>query len=287
MRTHSSGSQTLILQSIALSAILALSISCASVARIGGLADDDPEPVASEPAGEPAERAVTAPNAPVAGRERVVQFLLARDLDERLRRAENLCREQQGFVDQAPEDPTERAALDWLADFLDPRDERARARTRLGPRTGLRDVHHRPGFEVFVEAGGGLLLFDREGTMIGRIGRDSGELADVDFHDIDRDGQQEIFLAYDSGTNSGNRFTEVVGYKELGGVLRAVLERRLYETADRWVPSGLGPRLATVVLAGQTYVVLREGSDAEFLRWDSAQSRLVVESRPAHRAFLD
>jgi hypothetical protein len=78
-----------------------------------------------------------------------------------------------------------------------------------------------------------------------------------------------------------------MGYKEVGGVLRPVLERRLYRTADRWTPSGLGPRLSTVRLAGQTYVVLRQGSDTEFLRWDASLSQLVVESAPAHRAFLD
>ena len=221
------------------------------------------------------------------GRQRVVAFLMADDRDDRLRWAEKLCSHQQSFVDRGADDPAEQAALSWMADFLDPQNERARARTRLGPRNGLRDVYHEPGFEIFVEAGGGLLLFDREGVMIGRIGRESGELDDLGFHDIDGDGQSEIFLAFDSGVNSGNRFTEVMGYKEVGGVLRPVLERRLYQTADRWTPSGLGPRLSTVKLAGQTYVVLRQGSDTEFLRWDASRSQLVVESAPAHRAFLD
>jgi hypothetical protein len=295
MRKHSSGSLSPLLQLTVTLAVIALCVSCASLARLGGFEDETPEPaVAAEKQApvterhEPVPQPAAATDAPVdEGQERVVRFLLARDQDERLLRAEELCREQQRFVDRPADDPTERAALSWLADFLDPQDERARARTQLGPRSGLRDVHHEPGFEIFVEAGGGLLLFDREGVLIGRIGRENRSLADIGFHDIDGDRQQEIFVAYDSGTNSGNRFTEVVGYKEVGGVLREVLERRLYETADRWVPSGLGPRLSTVVLAGETYVVLSQGSDAEFLRWDAAQSRLVVESRPAHRAFLD
>lgn len=264
-----------------------LTLSCGYLTS--GSAGGGTGPVAAPPAPrEPAEASQDAGfRGSKDGQQPVLSFVLAEDRDDRLQRAEELCRHQQAFVDRGADDPTEQAALSWLADFLDPRDERARARTRLGPRSGLRDVHHAPGMELYVEAAGGLLLFGSDGVLIGRIGRESGQLQDLDFHDVDRDGQQEIFLAFDSGANSGNRYTEVLGFKEVGGVLRSVLDRRVYETADRWVPDGLGPRLSTVTLAGETYVVLREGADSEFLRWDPARSEMVVESAPARRAFLD
>jgi hypothetical protein len=267
--------------------LIGLSIACGPFLRKDAAESPAPVPVAASP-----EAPVSVPSPPPAGplrdgRERVVGFLMAEDLEQRLSRAEDLCRAQQEFVDRKPEDPAGQAALAWLADFLDPRDERARARGRLGPRNGMSDVHHSPGYELYVQAGDGLLLFDREGVLIGWVGKDRGELVDAGFHDVDEDGQAEIFLAYESGTNSGNRYTEVVGYKEVLGVVRPVLERRVYDTAGRWMPTGLGPRLSTVKLAGQVYVVLSQGHDAEFLRWDRASSGFVVESAPARRAFLE
>ncbi|MDQ7007398.1 MAG: hypothetical protein Q9Q40_09200 [Acidobacteriota bacterium] len=206
---------------------------------------------------------------------------------ERLEALRELCRQQQDLLSRAPQSPMEAAAREWLEEFLDPRDEGSRVRTALGPRSGVEDLHHHPGYEFYVETGGGILVFDREGHLLGKIGDGGERLADLAFHDVDGDGQSEVFMKFDSGGNSGNRFTRILGYKEVAGSVEQVLDRKLYETAWRWVSAGLGSRLTLVRLAGSSYVVIDPEGEAEFLRWDPGMARFIRENGPPRRAFLE
>ena len=150
---------------------------------------------------------------------------------------------------------------------------------------GGRDIWHAPGYEVWIEAGDGLLVLDRQGRLVGRIAAgNGGRLHGVAFHDVDDDGQDEVFLEVDSGANAGNRYVEITGWKEIDGAWRRVLERRLHATAFRWLDAGLGARLALVQLSGQSYLVVDPENQPEFLRWDEGRGGFVTEAAPARKA---
>lgn len=225
---------------------------------------------------------------PVASlRDLMAQVVFADDQQARLALIKELCLRQDALSKAAPGSAMESAAQAWLAEFIEPRNEHSRQKTALGPRSGVEDLFHSPGYEFFVETGGGLLVFSREGVLLGKVGGSDARVADLAFHDVDGDGQAEIFLKFDSGTNSGNRYTRIEAYKELAGSIEPVLSRKLYETAYRWVPAGLGSRLSVVRLAGSAYVVIDPEGESEFLKWDDGRAAFVRESGPPKRAFLE
>jgi len=234
-------------------------------------ADSTPAPVAQADAAEaPAERAASL----------VVAMIFARDREERLARARELLALQAELpAPRGNADPAARAARAWLEEWLHPADERQRRQGRVGPRIGVRDIWHAPGYEVWIEAGDGLLVLDREGRLLGRIATHG-----IAFHDVDDDGLDEVFLEIDSGVNSGNRYVVITGWKEIGGVYRQVLERRLHGTAFRWLDAGIGARLALVRLSGRPYLVVDPENEPEFLRWDEGRAGFVTEAAPARRA---
>ncbi len=232
------------------------------------------------PASEPAE---------VADRQipglLVVEVLLANDREDRFRGARRLVESQRPFLQRKATHPMEEAAQLWLWSYLEPKNEHDRRSRKLGPHIGVEDIYHAPGYELYLQAGDGLLIFARNGELIGRIEGGEG-LSDLAMYDIDDDGQAEIFLKFDSSANSGNRFTEIVGYKEQDGDFEQILERRLYETAFRWVRAGLGSRLALVHLQGTAYVVIEPEGEAEFLRWDLRERRLVNDGPRLRRGVV-
>ncbi len=241
------------------------------------LADPAPvAPVQEEPSEAPGARAA----------ELVVAMIFARDREERLARARELLALQEDLpTPRGTEDPGARAARAWLEEWLHPADERQRRQGRIGPRIGVRDIWHTPGYEAWIEAGDGLLVLDREGRLLARIASGSGgSLHGVAFHDVDDDGQDEVFLEFDSGANSGNRYVVITGWKEVGGTFRQVLERRLHATAFRWLDAGLGARLALVRLSGRPYLVVDPENEPEFLRWDDGRGGFVTEAAPARKA---
>ncbi len=218
--------------------------------------------------------------------ELVVAMIFARDREERLARARELLALQAELpAPGGKADPAARAARAWLEEWLHPADERQRRQGRIGPRIGVRDIWHAPGYEVWIEAGDGLLVLGRDGRLLGRIAPPGGgTLHGVAFHDVDDDGQDEVFLEIDSGVNSGNRYVEITGWKEVGGAFRQVLARRLHATAFRWLDAGLGARLALVRLSGRPYLVIDPENEPEFLRWDEDRTGFVTEAAPARRA---
>lgn len=272
---------------VVFSAILAfVAASSACLSLRGRRSADSAQKIAE--AASPETGASASPTA-VASSEQgaMLSIVFADGPAERLEALRALCRRQAQMLDSQPRSPMEAAAQQWLEEFFDPQDETSRSRTALGPRSGVADLHHHPGYEFYVETGGGILVFSREGTLLGKIGQGGERLADLAFHDVDGDGQSEVFFKFDSGGNSGNRFTRILGFKEVGGSVEQVLDRKLYETAWRWVSAGLGSRLTLVRLAGSSYVVIDPEGEAEFLRWDPGMARFVRENGPPRRAFLE
>lgn len=247
--------------------------------------------VAADQVTSPEPSEVTPETAPNTGEESVrglmARAVFADDQQARLTLLRELCLRQVALLKAAPHTAMESAARSWLAEFIEPKNERSRQKTALGPRAGVEDLFHSPGYEMYVETGGGLLLFSREGALLGKVGESNLPVADLAFHDVDGDGQAEIFLKFDSGTNSGNRYTRIEAYKELAGSIEPVLSRKLYETAYRWVPAGLGSRISVVRLAGSSYVVIDPEGESEFLKWDEGRAAFVRESGPPKRAFLE
>ncbi len=269
--------------------VLTLSSSCFSLHR-EVKAEAEPAPVAaintSESASEAPQAAVQAPALP-SNADLALEFLLADDQEGRMAAARTLCQMQAGFLAREALSEMERSAQYWLEEYLEPTAESSFRRSMVGPRAGIEDLHHTPGYEIYVEAAGGLLIFTREGVLLGRVGDQDAEIADLAFLDIDGGGQSEIFLKYDSGGNSGNRFTRIFGFKEKEGAIERVLKRKLYETAYRWVPAGLGSRLTLMKLAGLDYLVVDPEGEMEVLRWDGSRGEFVRENRPTQRSFLE